>query len=146
MGTMVIIARLLHITSGVIWVGAVFFANIFLTPVVAGMGPDGGKVMKGLADQKYFQKIIMTATITILSGLYLVWVDSGGFAPEWFRTRIGMGFSTGMLLALVAFTIGITIVRPIMGKMTAMGGELATASPDAKPAIVARMDATRAQL
>jgi len=87
MSALIIIARVIHISSGVFWGGAVLFVNFLLGPSVMAAGPDGAKVMQQLVKRHYFEIVIGAATLTIVSGFYLIWVASGGFAGPATRAR-----------------------------------------------------------
>ena len=60
---------------------------------------------------------LAAATVTILSGAYLLWVDSDGFGSAWFGTRFGVTISVGMVAALIAFAILVAVVRPIHAQL-----------------------------
>ncbi len=144
--TIIILLRILHITAGVFWVGSIMFLNIFLGPSVAAVGPDGTKVMRELVRRGYFEKIIIGATITILTGLLLIWQDSAGSSGAWFGTPMGRGISTGMLAAIIAYVVGVAVVRPTMLEMLSLGAQAAEASGSAKDALMGQMAATRTKL
>ncbi len=48
MTTLVILLRLVHIFSGVFWVGGSAVSLLYLFPVANALGPDGAKFMQGL--------------------------------------------------------------------------------------------------
>ena len=50
--------------------------------------------------------------LTILAGIDLTRRDSAGFTRSWFTTRFGMGISTGMVAAIIAFLIGLLLIKP----------------------------------
>jgi uncharacterized membrane protein len=146
MSTLVILARLLHISSGVFWGGAILFMNFVVGPSIAALGPDGAKVMQELVRRRYLELFIWAGTLTVLSGLYLVWVDSAGFSGDWFGTRFGQGISTGMLAALIAYVMGVFIIRPAVYRMLALAGQMAQAPANDRPAIMEQMNAARNRL
>ena len=109
-----VLFRLLHILGGVIWVGMVFFTVIFLGPAVQDAGPEGGKVMGALQKRGVMNVIPAVALATVLSGLWLYWRASLGFDPAWVHSRLGMTLSLGGFAAIVAYVIGLTVMRPSM--------------------------------
>jgi uncharacterized membrane protein len=144
---LMILMRFLHVGSAIFWAGAVFFINTMLGPTIAALGPQGIPVMQELERRNYFGRILGAATITILSGLYLVWKDSGGFQGSWFGTHFGMGISIGMAAAVVAYVAAIVLLRPAMLRVATIGGQLAQATGgDARTALMADFDAARASL
>lgn len=112
MNSAALVLRLVHIVCGVYWAGTLMFVATLLQPSVADVGPDGGKVIQALMRRRYLEIVPIMAALTILSGLELLRRVSGGFSADWFGTTSGMTLSTGALSALIAFTIGISILRP----------------------------------
>lgn len=114
---LMLIMRLLHVTFGAFWVGAIFFVVLFLEPSVRQAGPNGAPVMRGIMQRRYLDVIPAVALVTLLSGLWLVWRDSAGFQSEWFSSPFGMTLSIGMTAAIVAFAIGVSVMRPAAMQM-----------------------------
>jgi uncharacterized membrane protein len=121
--------RLLHILFGVFWAGTIIFNAIFLGPSLREAGPHGSTVFAGLVRRNFPIVLPITAVINMLAGVYLLWKVSAGFQPAYFRTATGMAFSSGALLAIVAFAIGIVVMRPAMLGAMAMGQAAAQAPP-----------------
>jgi uncharacterized membrane protein len=70
-------------------------------------GPAGSSVLRQLtAVRKLPETLLMVAALTILSGIYLVWFASTGSRAAWFVSGVGLGYSFGGVVALVAFLIG----------------------------------------
>ena len=145
MGTMIIL-RLVHIGCGVFWAGGVLFLNFIVGPAIAAAGPDGARVMQELHRRHYFDKILTVALLTILSGLELMRRDSAGFQGAWFHSSFGIGLSTGMLGAIIAFLIGVILIKPATVRMARLGNEMAAAAPEARPALGAQLAAARGRL
>jgi hypothetical protein len=114
---MLLLARLTHIVVGVFWAGTVFFNAWLLAPALRDVGPDAGKVMGALAKRGMLVILPITGILTILSGIWLYWHASAGFDPAYMRSRPGMVYGLGMVATIVAFLIGILVVRPIMGRL-----------------------------
>lgn len=147
MTVLLLLMRVLHVVAGVFWAGSIFFINGLLGPSIAAAGPEGLKVMGELRKRRYFEQMIGAAMVTVLSGLVLVWIDSTGFQSAWFRTRFGMGISTGMLAALLALGVGIFGSKPAMEEMSTLAPQLAQAANDeARAAVAARIAAARGRL
>jgi uncharacterized membrane protein len=112
--------RVLHIVLGVFWAGTLIFTAIFLVPAIRDAGPEGAKVMAGLMRRRFLTVLPVVAALTILSGLWLYWFDSNGFQAPFMRSRMGMTLALGALAALIAFVLGVGIVRPAMLKAAAL--------------------------
>ena len=116
-----LILRLVHILLGVFWAGAVFMIALFLQPAIAASGPEGGKVMGALVKRRLLDIVPAAAVATILSGLWLYWRDSSGFQAAWLGSRMGMALGTGAVLALIAFGIGMFVMRASTLQAMALG-------------------------
>lgn len=138
-----ILLRIIHVLGGVFWVGATIFTAAFLLPALRDAGPDGAKVMEGVARRKFMEIMPVVAILTMLSGLWMFYRASGGFNAAYFGSRIGMGLSTGGAFAIIAFLIGMTVVRPSMMKATELGKSAMQASPEEKGRIMAAAGALR---
>ena len=54
--------------------------------------------------QRYPLYMNTVALVTILSGVYLIVVASGGLLPSWFRTGPGLGFTLGAVVGIAVFS------------------------------------------
>ncbi|HKP29517.1 MAG TPA: hypothetical protein VJU15_08935 [Gemmatimonadales bacterium] len=128
---MLLLARLIHVVVGVFWAGTVIFNAWLLAPALRDAGPEGGKVMGALMRRGMMVILPIAGILVILSGFYLYWHASVGFDPAYMRSRPGMVYGLGMTATLLAFLIGILVVRPTMAK-------LPTADPAEVPKLRAR--------
>ena len=129
MNLLVVTLRLFHIVLGMFWAGTLVFFAAFLVPSVRDVGPDGAKVMAALQRRRFLDVIPAVAALTILSGLWLYWRLSGGFSSAWVTSRAGVALGLGGLLSIVAFGIGIGIMRPAALRAAALAQRQAT-SPE----------------
>ena len=140
----VIVLRIIHVGGGIVWVGGMTIMAVFIMPVLAGLGPAAGPVMAGINQKKFPGVMPIIALLTILSGLRLLMIDSANFAGSYFQSPVGRTFSIAGGLAIVAFAVGMTLVRPAMMKAGALGQQMSAASDDAtRQRIAADMAATR---
>lgn len=131
MHAIVIALRVVHIVTGVFWAGAVLFINVLLLPSIGVAGPAGGRVMTELKQRKQHVVLFWTSSLAVLSGLSLLWIDSGGFSHDWFRAPIGIALSLGGVAALTGFAVGFVAVRPLAIRLEEMQAEMARATTDA---------------
>lgn len=147
MSALAITLRIVHVVTGVFWVGAVMFMNMLVGPSMMAAGPEGMKVMRELRQRRYMDKFLGAGALTILSGFGLVWIDSSGFQSEWFRSHFGMAISTGMLTAIIAWVIGMFVIHPLGDEMARLGAAMGeAASDDARNAVGAQMMAARGRM
>lgn len=99
--------------------------------------------MANLIGRRMLDVIPVAATLNLLSGIYLYWIASTGFASAYMGSRAGITYGLGAVAALVAFTMGISIVRPSMLRAATLGKGMATASDADKPAMMAEAQAVR---
>jgi uncharacterized membrane protein len=117
---MLLTMRGLHIVLGVFWAGTMIFNAMFLVPAIRDAGPDGAKVVAGLMRRRFLDVLPVAAALTVLSGLWLYWFDSNGFQAPFMRSRMGMTLALGAVATLIAFVLGLVIVRPAMLKAAAL--------------------------
>jgi hypothetical protein len=127
---LIVVLRLLHIVCGALWVGFAVFTAFYLLPAVTDTGPDGGKVVAALQRRGLLTILPILALGTILPGLWLYWHVSGGFSGPFMRSRFGMAIGTGAAVALVAYVIGMTVSRPVMGRIGTLMQSMATMTDD----------------
>ena len=102
-----IVLRFAHVFFGAMWVGMMAFQVLFLGPALADVGPDAAKVMAAMVKRKIPVYMPIFALITLISGFWLYQRLSGGNAGA-------MAFGLGGAVALLAFVLGIVLMRPAM--------------------------------
>lgn len=125
MNVIIILARIAHIFSAVLWVGgfATFFLYIqpALNKTMPASQPFFAMFMKG-----YGPYMAAVSPLTILAGAVLYWNDSAGLNPSWIATGSGLGFTFGALCGITAWIVGLFVVKPRADRMAALGGEIST--------------------
>ncbi|HEX9165475.1 MAG TPA: hypothetical protein VF862_06165 [Gemmatimonadales bacterium] len=120
MDPLFVISRVLHVALGVFWAGTLVFNAAFLLPSIREAGPDGAKVAAGLMRRRFLDIMPVVALVTVLSGLYLYWRVSAGFAPDYMGSAPGITYGVGALAAVVALGFGVGILRPSMLRAAAL--------------------------
>ena len=109
----ILILRLIHIGVGAFWVGAVFTNVLFLQPTAVALGPEGGRFSYHLARHRRFSRIILAAAaVTILAGIWLLWLSTNGLDPEQLFAASRIGFTLGGIAAILTFAVGSLYVYP----------------------------------
>lgn len=142
---LMIVLRILHIGLGALWVGMMVFTVFYLTPAVAEAGPEGGKLMAALQRRRLMVIMPIFALITLVSGFWLFDRLAGGNHAALMRTAMGKGYAWGATAALLAFVLGIVVMRPAMIRATRLSESLATASPEERAARSAEIQRLRAR-
>ena len=138
-----VVLRLIHIGGGVFWAGAIFFIVFFLEPSVRAAGPDGAKVMQGIQQRKLLIILPVVAALTILSGVALYWRVSVGFNTDWMASRIGASLTTGAVASIVAFLIGVFVMRASTLEAGRLAAKAQQSEGEAQTALMARVQALR---
>ncbi|UCH60491.1 MAG: hypothetical protein JSV61_03175 [Anaerolineales bacterium] len=121
MNILMIILRIVHIFSGVLWVGAAFFNVMFVQPSVRASGADGQKVSQYMVQKTRLTSYVYgTATLNILAGLAMYYILSG-FRLSFLRSGYGLVLTIGALAGLISWALVIFMVRDIFGRMGAIG-------------------------
>lgn len=71
--------KLFHALAGVFWTGSVVFVAAYLLPVVRGLGPGGGPVMKAVLARRMPATLHLAGAFTLLTGLFLYAHVTAGF-------------------------------------------------------------------
>jgi len=108
MNYLVLILRILHIISGIFWVGGGLIMNFFIGPTLRATG-DAGKQFAGHLITKTRVTAVMTgaAYTTLIAGFLLYGIDSAWFSSPWIQSGAGTGFGLGALFALIGFVTGL---------------------------------------
>lgn len=126
--TEILVLRLIHVVGGVFWVGAALFSFIYLGPALAEAGAAAGPIMGSLRRRRLFVVMPSVALLTILSGLRLMWITSGGFDGAYFGSGRGATFAAAGLAAILAFLLGAILMMPAQKRMAELGPTIAAMS------------------
>jgi uncharacterized membrane protein len=140
---LVIVLRLVHVVGGALWVGMAAFATYWLQPAVQEAGPDGGKVMMGIQRRGLMTVMPTLAVLTLISGLWLYLRAAGVSHGAFARSGPGMAFGLGGLAAIIAWVIGMFVMRPAMNKAMALAQSLGTSAPEERQRLGAEAQALR---
>lgn len=130
MQDLVIVLRLVHILSGVFWVGSALLMTFFVFPAMAAAGPAAGPVAAGLQRRGLMTALPVTAGLTLASGLWLFQIAGSGNPGAFMRSAPGVTFGAAGVAAILAFAIGMLVSRPAMMTSARLGQSLATAPAD----------------
>ncbi len=132
MDSLVLIERILHVGSAMIWFGGAIIGSFFLAPTAEALGKAGQPFMDHLVNRRRMGIFFpIVAAAAILSGAALYWRDSGGLQVSWITTSIGIAYTIGAIAALLSFIGGLVLVGPSVAAQTAVRNELAAAGVDA---------------
>ena len=125
--------RMLHILFAASWFGAAAFLTLYLLPVARQLGAAGGATMTALTGRGFHRFMAANAGLTVLSGLWLYWTLTAGFAGPAMASTSGMVFGLGGLAGLLAAVIGGAVIGRTLTRVEALKAE----APDQQPSVVA---------
>ena len=148
MDLFLLLLRVVHIGTGVFWVGAAFTFFLFVAPSTDVLAPpDRKKFFDEIIKRRRFSTtILVVSTFTILAGAILYWRDSAGLNPVWITSPTGLGFTVGALAAIVSWLLGPLAILPTIKELDRRGGELLSAGRPPTPEEGSRMHALNARL
>lgn len=139
--------RLVHIGSGILWVGGAALFFFYIEPSINKLGPDAQKFVDELINRRkapiYFAGV---AILAVLSGIVLIWRDSDGFQASWITSPTGLGFTIGGLAALIAGLGGNLLIPRTLGQLSAAGAEMSAGGGPPSPELVGRFHAIQERL
>jgi len=124
MDIFLLVLRLVHVFSGVFWVGGALMMNFFIGPTI-GATAQAGKQFAGhlILRTRFVTAMTSAAILTVLAGGFLYWRDSQGFTSLWMSAGSGIGFSIGAVSALVGFVFG-AMFGQLNKKMAQIGSQI----------------------
>lgn len=109
----ILLLRLIHIGTGVFWVGAVFTFFFFVQPTGAALGPEAAKFSYHLLHHRRFGVVILgSAVTTVLAGILLLLITSNGLDPDVLFDTSRLGYTVGGVAAIVTLGVGALYVYP----------------------------------
>lgn len=132
-----LVLRAVHVVGGIFWVGSGLFTGLFLAPALAGLGPGAGQLMAALQARRLFVVLPTVALLTILSGLRLLWLGSGGFEPRYFTTATGATFAASGIAATLAFLLSLVLARPAAAEAGRLSASLVSLTDPVQRSAVA---------
>lgn len=102
-GTMVIL-RIIHIFSGVLWAGGSIMMTAFIGPAAREVGADAKAFMQQLTLRSRFSPVMsLSAVLTVISGAAMYWLIFNGIN---LATGAGLALTVGGLLGIIAAVVG----------------------------------------
>lgn len=142
MDVLEILLRILHIGSGIFWVGTAWFFFGFVEPTTQAIGSAAGPFMHHVVSQRRVVPAVLgAATLNVLAGVILYWRTSGGLDQAWLKSGTGIGFTFGALCAIAAWILGLRMLGPTIEKLDEAGSAMAAAGRPPTPEELGRMGA-----
>ena len=108
MNILMLILRVINIVAGIFWGGGSLVMHFFLGPTVRATKQVGQQFAGHLMLRTKFVTVMTTmATLTVLAGAALYWLDSDGLTSAWMKSNSGIGFGIGGAFGLAGFIFGV---------------------------------------
>ena len=133
--TTMVLLRIVHIVTGVIWVGSLFVVVVFVQPTAATLGPAGAPFMSELRRRRFVDVVFVDAVLTVVAGTFLYWHDWHEHPTfgDWIGSSFGAGLTVGALLALVGLGVAALVTRPTIARLVALGKQVAGSGGQPSP-------------
>ena len=143
-----ILLRIVHIVTGVIWVGSLFVVVVFVQPSAATLGPAGAPFMSELRRRRFVDVVFIDALFTVLAGSFLYWHDWHMYPSfgDWIGSSFGASLTVGGLLAISGLGVAAAVTRPTIGRLVALGRQVAESGGPPTPETAARIGALQHRL
>jgi hypothetical protein len=126
--TYMIVFRIIHIVSAILWVGGGVYQTVFVGPTFEAFGPEAGKFFSHMVRQRKVVIFFVTvSTLTVVAGGFLYWRVSGGLNLDWIQTGIGTGLTVGAVAGIIAWLLVLLGLTPTVHRLVGMGGRIAAA-------------------
>jgi hypothetical protein len=120
--TLMTLLRLVHITSGALWVGTVFFLAFYIVPIIREAGPaNGAEILKGLDKRRFGPYMGLLPGLAIVSGIVMYQRALSLTHHAFGRSPMGIALGIGGGLALVAAIIGGAVAGRTADALTKLG-------------------------
>lgn len=143
-----VILRVVHIVTGVIWVGSLFVVVVFVQPSAAALGPAGTPFMSELRRRRFVDVVFIDALFTIAAGSFLYWHDWHTYPTfgDWIGSNFGAALTVGALLAISALLVAGLGTRPTIGRLVSLGKQVAESGGTPTPVLAARIGSLQRRL
>jgi hypothetical protein len=119
-----ILVRIVHVGSAMMWFGGAVIGAFFLQPTAEALGKAGQPFMEHLMRRRRMGVFFpIVAGLAVLSGAVLYWRDSGGLQAAWIASGPGLAFTIGGLAAVATFIGGMVLIGPAIAAQTAVQTE-----------------------
>ena len=129
-----LILRFVHVVASACWAGGAFFIFLFVEPTAKALAPSGMQFFQHMIVKRRASIfMVVTSTLTVLSGALLLWQDASGQWLEWVKTGPGLGFALGSLAGFVVYFVGMFGVNPRAKRIAKLSAEIQSAGGPPTP-------------
>ena len=129
-----VILRFAHVVASVCWAGGGFIFFLFIEPTAKSLAPTGMQFVQHMVTKRRFSVfMVVSSTLTVLSGALLFWRSADGQWLEYMQTGPGLGFTIGSIVGIAVYFVGMFAVNPRAQKLAAIGQQIQAAGGPPTP-------------
>jgi uncharacterized membrane protein len=130
-----LVLRFVHVIASVCWAGGGFIFFLFIEPTAKALAPAGMQFVQFMVAKRRFSIfMVITSTLTLLSGALLLWQHASGHWLSYVSSSSGLGFTLGSVIGAIVYLIGMFGVNPRAVKLAKLGEEIKAAGVPPTPA------------
>jgi uncharacterized membrane protein len=130
-----LVLRFIHIIASFCWAGGGFIFFLFVEPTAKAFAPMGMQFVQHMVTKRRFSIfMVVSSTLTVLSGALLLWQYAGGNWLGYVQTGPGLIFTLGSAVGILVYFVGMFGVNPRAIKMAKIGQEIQAAGGAPTPA------------
>jgi uncharacterized membrane protein len=143
-----VLLRIVHIATGVIWVGSLFVVVVFVQPSAATLGAAGAPFMSELRRRRFVDVVFLDAVFTVVAGSFLYWHDWHTYPSfgDWIGSSFGASLTVGALLAISGLAVAASLTRPTIVRLVSLGKQVAESGGTPPPQTVAQIGVLQRRL
>jgi uncharacterized membrane protein len=123
-----LVLRFIHIVASVCWAGGGFIFFLFVEPTAKTLAPTGMQFVQHMVTKRRFSIfMVVSSTLTVLSGALLLWLRAGGQWLNYVQTGPGLGFTLGSITGIVVYFVGMLGINPRAVKLAKLGAAIQAA-------------------
>jgi uncharacterized membrane protein len=131
----ILILRFVHIIASLCWAGGGFIFFLFVEPTAKALAPSGMQFVQHMVTKRRFSIfMVVSSTLTLLSGALLLWQRASGDWLGYLRTGPGLGFTLGSIVGVIVYFVGMFGVNPRAVRLAKLGGEIQAGGGPPTPA------------
>jgi uncharacterized membrane protein len=142
-----IVFRILHITSAIIWAGGTALFFFYLEPTITKLGPDAEKFVEEVVNKRKLpQYFAIFSSLTVLGGLFLYFRQAGGIQLWTTAGTESTVFTIGGIAGIIAWAIGGALIAPGVKKVGMVGAEIKAAGGPPTAELMTKLHAAQESL
>lgn len=139
MNVLMIVLRVVHVLSGIFWVGFAIFNYFFLQPTIRATGAEGQVTFQYLMRRtKLMTTVYIAATLTMLTGV-LQYGAISHFRMSFLNSGWGLIITLGSIAGIIAWFIAIHFIRNTFNRIGAVGQQIQAQGDSPDTALVTQM-------